>query len=117
MPKKPVIDREEKESLVPSISQEEDRLQKYLEAARAEARQMVEKAVQDAAAREKCARENLPAEMEKDRAESLSASQVHAQGLRAELAIQTAGLLEKAQASSEKAVSIVVDAVWPGDKK
>jgi len=117
MPKKPLFDREEKDSLVPSISQEEDRLQKYLEAARREAAQIVEKAGQDAAEREKRAREDLPAEMEKDRAAFLSASQDHAQALKAELAVQTSEILERAEANAEKAVSIVVEAVWPGEKK
>jgi len=117
MPKKPGIDREEKESLVPSISQEEDRLKKYLDAARGEARQLVEKAGLDAAEREKAARESLPAQMERERAAFLSQSQSRAQALRAELSSQTAGILEKAEANSEKAVSLVVDAVWLGDKK
>jgi vacuolar-type H+-ATPase subunit H len=117
MPKKPVIDHEEKESLVPSISHEEDRIQKYLDAARREARQIVEKAEEDAAEREKTARESLPAQMDRDRAGFLSASQTRAEALRAELSIQTEGILKKAEAGSEKAVSIVVEAVWPGETK
>ncbi len=117
MPKKPVIDREEKESLVPSISQEEDRLKKYLDAARQEARQTLESAEQEAAEREKAARESLPAEMEEDRGRLLAESQKRADALRAKLSIETTRALEKAEANCQKAVSLVVDAVWPGDRK
>ena len=117
MPKRPVIDREEKESLVPSISQEEDRLKKYLDAARQEARLIVENAEREAAEREKAARERLPAEMERDRQAFLAESQKRADALRAQLSIETTRTLEKAEANCQKAVSLVVDAVWPGDGK
>jgi phytoene/squalene synthetase len=114
MPKKTKTDREEKESLVPSISQEEDRLQNYLDAARQEARQIIQKAQQDAAEKEKRAQEELPAFMEKERAGFLAASQARAETLRAELSIETEKTLKKAEANTRKAAAIVVHAVWPG---
>lgn len=117
MPKKPVIDHEEKDSLVPSISREEDRLKSYLEAAAASARQLVTNAQQAAEERERNAREELPQLMERQRAESLAASRTRAQSLRAELAAQTAALLKKAEENCQKAASIVVSAVWPGDPR
>jgi hypothetical protein len=114
MPKKPKIDREEKESLIPSISREEDRLLKYLEAARQEARQIVEEAGREAAEREKSAREELPARRERERAGFLAASRDHAEALRAELSIETERILRRAEANARKAVALVMQAVWPG---
>ncbi len=115
MPKKPVIDREEKESLVPSISREEDRLQTYLDKASAEARQIIKDAEQAAAERERKAREELPALMERQRAEILAASRGRAELLRTQLAAETEKLLKKAEGNCQKAASLVVSAVWPGD--
>ena len=115
MPKKPVIDHEEKDSLVPSISREEDRLQLYLDEAAAEAGRIVKEAERAAAERERKAHEDLPATMERRRAEALAAGQVRADALRAELALGTEKLLKEAEANLQKAASLVVAAVWPGD--
>jgi len=117
MPKKPVIDHEEKESLVPSISREEDRLQSYLDSARAEARQMLHDAEQEAAERERKAREQLPVLTEQRRAELLTASRSRSEALQAELAAETEKILKKAHDNCPKAAALVVSAVWPGEAR
>ncbi len=115
MPKKPVIDREEKESLVPSISREEDRLQSYLEKASREARQVIMDAEQSAAERTRRAREALPALMEQRRAGILAESHRRAEKLRFELASQAEEVLKSAEGNCQEAASLVVREVWPGD--
>jgi len=117
MPRKPVIDHEEKESLVPSISREEDRLQTYLDSARAEARKIIRDAENEAAERERRAREELPALTEKRRAELLTASRSRSEGLRAELSAETEEILTKARDNCPKAVDLVVSAVWPQETR
>jgi len=115
MPKKPVIDHEEKESLVPSISREEDRLQSYLETASREARQIIKDAEQSAAERTRRAREALPTIMEQRRAGILAESSHRAEKLRFELASRTADALKRAEENCQEAASLVVREVWPGD--
>jgi vacuolar-type H+-ATPase subunit H len=114
MPKKPVIDREQKESLVPTISREEDRLKSYLDDAAAEARRIVQEAEQEAAGRTRGALDELPAVMEQRRAQLLRSSRERAEALRAELAAETEKLLKKAEANCQAAASLVVAEVWPG---
>ena len=114
MPKKPVIDHEEKESLVPTISREEDRLKSYLDAATAEARRIVKDAEQEAAGRTRRALEELPGLMEKRRAEILEASRGGAERLRTELASETRAAVQRAESRREAAASLIVEAAWPG---
>ena len=114
MPKKPVIDHEQKDSLVPTISREEDRLKIHLETAAAEARRIVKDAEREAAVRTREALEQLPGLMERQRAELLEAGRGRAELLRAELAAETQGLAKKAEANIETAASRIVEAVWPG---
>ena len=115
MPKKPVIDHEEKESLVPSISREEDRLEGYLEKASREASQIVTDAEQSAAEQTRKAFEELPGLMERRRDGILAESRRRAETFRSELASQTDALLKKAEENCQKAASLVVAEVWPGD--
>ena len=115
MPKKPVIDHEEKESLVPSISREEDRLKTFLDQARAQARSMVSEAEQTAEDRVRRALDELPARMEERRAVMLQASRDRTEALRGELAAETAKLLKKAGDNRQRAAEQVVSEVWPGE--
>lgn len=114
MPRKPAIDHEEKDSLVPTISREEDRLKDYLDMAAAEAGRIVKEAEQEAAGRTRGALEELPELMEKRRSEILEASRGRAEQLRAELAAETSEALRRAESKREAAASLIVEAVWPG---
>ncbi len=114
MPRKPVNDHEGKDSLVPTISREEDRLKSYLDDAAAEARRIVKDAEQEAAARRRSAAEGLPALAGKRREELIAAARGRADQLRAELTAQARKALAGAEKNCDTAASLIVREVWPG---
>ena len=113
MPRRTGTDHEEKDSLVPTISREEERLRTVLDEARAEAQRIVAEAEQAGGEKALKAAAELPTLLEGRRAELLRESQRRADALREELALRTKETLNKAQHNIEQAVSIVVSAVWP----
>lgn len=115
MTKKPVPGQREKESLLPAVEKEEDRLRAYLDQARADARRIVEDAERAAAEKTRLSLEDLPRLMEKRRAEMLETHREEAAALRARLSAETVGLLRRAERNLEDAISLIVSLVWPGD--
>ena len=113
MEKKQKRGKQELESLIPTIKDEEKHLDDLLESARAQAERLIAEAEKDAEERVRRARQELPQLLAAEREMRLAALQSRA-GEELRAARESTRDLEKAAAGRmEKTVASIVSRVWP----
>jgi vacuolar-type H+-ATPase subunit H len=117
MVKKKLRERQELDSLIPSIKSAEKSLDDLLEGARAEAAELVQSAETEAARRIQQAREETPGILARERESRMVSLRARAAEQLEAAREENRRLEEKAAGGMEAAVRLIVSRVWPGAEK
>jgi len=117
MARKKLRERQELDSLIPSIKSAEKTLDDLLEGARAEAAELIQSTETEAARRIQRAREEIPALLAREReSRMVSLRSRAAEALEAARA-ENRRLEKKAAEGMKAAAALIVSRVWPGAEK
>jgi F0F1-type ATP synthase membrane subunit b/b' len=103
----------EESSLLPSVGEREEELGRMLHEAKTEAERMLAEARREAASAVESAREEIPRSMSRKREETMARIETEIAGLGEALDREERAVELEAEKNLEKAVSLIVSAVWP----
>ncbi|HYW82713.1 MAG TPA: V-type ATPase subunit subunit G family protein [Spirochaetia bacterium] len=117
MAKKKLREKQELDSLIPSIKSAEKNLDDLLEGARAEAAELIQSTETEAARRIQRSREETPALLARERESRMVSLRARAAEVREAALEENRRLEKKAAEGMEAAVRLIVSRVWPGAEK
>ncbi len=117
MAKKKLRERQELDSLIPSIKNAEKNLDDLLEGARAEAADLIQNTETEAARRIQRSREEIPALLARERESRMVSLYARAAEQLETAREENRRLEKKAAGGMEAAVTLIVSRVWPGAEK
>lgn len=110
-------DKQELESLIPSIKSAEKTLDDLLEGARAEAAELIQNTETEAARRIQRSREEIPGLLARERESRMVSLRARAAEVLEAAREENRRQEKKAAGSMGAAVALIVSRVWPGAKK
>ena len=117
MAKKKLRERQELDSLIPSIKNAEKNLDDLLEGARAEAADLIQNTETEAARRIQRSREDIPGLLARERESRIVSLRARAADQLEAAREENRRLEKKAAGGMEAAVTLIVSRVWPGAEK